>query len=1283
MADGNKKIWLDSNGKVLVNSNNDPYYSEECCCKEDCWQRYVASCVMENGWRQWTTPVLAGISCGRSAPNGRPDQWVRTHDGAEIWRNRRVACDKDACFRPWPVSPPQFPCPCDPICEQGFTYAEYMGPEISFPIADGYFWGSNNVLLWHGVVFLPQLSYYRSKYAPSATWVTINYDRFLARGTGWTPSRFVNTDFVHTTLSAVRDELMCCAANTPACPVGEATPWMEDRYVWTKLNVSPGDELPHARGYVKRWAKGHPTEDCKTVEGQSGTRPVLVPAEEQYAGYDEGNIPSVYFLGTMPCRGSTPTRATYTYYDESTGEYETYCGLTGVTAADEEMSLILGWAYPVDRDKTYRYVVNQQDRIRYRADYTYDPDHDMHVVTWTPDGICSVRQDYVAMTGAQEVCAHMFGSQQWGSLNVSATIQQGATLHALRIPWGGVCDRDQLPTQWRTFASMSEETLPGSPLWEYKFFMLLDPSVVPGLLRWAMWKTDTKPRWGYDARAEAAIDFCPKYYILFVTEAWWACEKEDPFPLPFGAPGGEMLKQPESCMPVAYTTTLVQFDEEYPEPYFAVGTYPQGPGETWDGKRTYWLHENEEDVDENDAPSEIPVLRRMDEHKDAYGYMAIRLDIHNFPRWCDTFKCAYAVGGSEYDVPMIDFSDPAWLYHNCPFEPDLKNMFEWPGGNVMRPQTSIGPQESACYAGPRLWSEVAPIEHVGGGFADDFCSFYFSGWTHTSGPSRVVLSCDKSAVWSCDGGDGTVMDVTASWDGYKGCPDMHWALGVVATWEDHLSCLVTSGATSDWHEIDLTNAENWQLTGGPPVSCSMPVPYHEDEDCLPYGKCSWEGTIYVHDSCHLNRASLDPAYWQLPWSPNMCHTSMSLGDGVNYVGSRIMRVAPSIMPRWYPRDGWRFCQNWPPWTGDSSAMRAYFQCGQNAGACTGFEFTGTAYGAMEMVFVDECDLELVEDMEYPAGGMAAAYNNSVHTIMHRVFSMSITSTMNGSAPVSFSVPVGGCFGGGLGDTPYVFSSAERTYQLDASSTYHVDSFNTAHLPNMWDPFPMTIEHRLYSALVDAEPVSLNCIDTAAGDLTITLRGTSGCCKTCEKVGIVPCWGPGFNDPQSPLRGGCGTAYSQHFYVYHTSTFEDSHYGSIVYGPTNYYISGENAWEQNFMEIPASAYAWGYVPWEQFCGRDIASAKFFNGGQCAQEVVWDSNLGIQYTCECGQTWNAPETSVVDPIMSTQWPGPIEIQIGTYTYQWRHQGHWTCRQTLTFVSDGKTMDDWNSAHSSGEQ
>ena len=130
-----RKIWLNSEGKVLVNSEGRPYYTEECCCTSArlfCWVRYEASCIDAGGspvygqggtgnsdTEQWTRPVKAGWSCAEEWPTslGIVSEWMlRTPGTAYIWLNAGSDCDPEACSSATAAPPPiGIPCSCSPI----------------------------------------------------------------------------------------------------------------------------------------------------------------------------------------------------------------------------------------------------------------------------------------------------------------------------------------------------------------------------------------------------------------------------------------------------------------------------------------------------------------------------------------------------------------------------------------------------------------------------------------------------------------------------------------------------------------------------------------------------------------------------------------------------------------------------------------------------------------------------------------------------------------------------------------------------------------------------------------------------------------------------------------------------------------------------------------------------------------------------------------------------------------------------------------------------------------
>lgn len=130
-----QKIWLNSEGKVLVNSDGKPYYTEECCClssKLFCWVQYEARCIDADGsdvygqsgthnsdTEQWTQPYKVGWSCAAEWPTnlGVVSEWTLAAAGtARIWLNAGSDCDSATCSEAT-ANPPAIgiPCSCNPI----------------------------------------------------------------------------------------------------------------------------------------------------------------------------------------------------------------------------------------------------------------------------------------------------------------------------------------------------------------------------------------------------------------------------------------------------------------------------------------------------------------------------------------------------------------------------------------------------------------------------------------------------------------------------------------------------------------------------------------------------------------------------------------------------------------------------------------------------------------------------------------------------------------------------------------------------------------------------------------------------------------------------------------------------------------------------------------------------------------------------------------------------------------------------------------------------------------
>ena len=128
------RIWLDKDGKVLVNSAGRVFLSDTCCCgtvKGTCWQLYSATVITgQDSVLSWSEPVFVDYQCATTPILGRDTgwKWARDASVATAWYPHPGSCD--VCSTPLGADYPNIQPGCSTnkivfwpvVCGSGYFY---------------------------------------------------------------------------------------------------------------------------------------------------------------------------------------------------------------------------------------------------------------------------------------------------------------------------------------------------------------------------------------------------------------------------------------------------------------------------------------------------------------------------------------------------------------------------------------------------------------------------------------------------------------------------------------------------------------------------------------------------------------------------------------------------------------------------------------------------------------------------------------------------------------------------------------------------------------------------------------------------------------------------------------------------------------------------------------------------------------------------------------------------------------------------------------------------------
>lgn len=861
-----RKIWLDKNGKVLVDKGGKPFYTISCCCtgsssdSQCCWQTYEAYCVDTGGnsiyglgatgsesEKRWTAPRLVSYLCttdceGKTVAysnNPAKHKWVLDAPGTAHYILKRndlqqcstVRIDKHGnkvvdvpCSRPAAdVPPPDIPCSC-----------ENLG------------WGAPSAVLPYYTYSIP-LVRIRTMYCPRPGASVVAGERLTPQ---W---------------------LAIGMSGGKPLEVEPGTTWLE--FTSTYRN---------GLYYLGNFVTGPMEEVC-------GFCPVYDKDQNITPEYTE------WYKDKMDRIHVTVAHATCNYSVLYNGEYANRVGYA--------------WPYPggggymvapdfwVVGDTVHRLVQNTEGILMDSMCGTIAAISQMSAATcWVPgfDG--------------HMVC---FDEQEWGSL-VITDLGGNASFHWVREAHGAYCEVKDTPVVAGVVPKGATVTLDGSPMWEYRAYLTTDLPVGElnaSHLAFALGSSTEPP-----AASSAFVSInaqglkCPQYWFLFCTQWWSCCFNDPPKSLPFGAPeednkeqeqnqgqnegtgntgeespgdgsgaeeGGE--EQKPCCKPVQHKERAYRLGERYPRPYFFNGEH------TYTKEVTLRLHEADENQDESGNTAAYQPLRKFDYTKDGHLYFVSRLSIDNYPTWYKDKLCEGSLNGAKYDVPVANFDKeaqhcliyceledaPFWAAScrypatNLKAESDTKEnamgygrwtMTGRPGALTMSYGHGFGCYSKADRASglgrcTQKWLPVEPItlNESGArymhGFGNECDPVLLSKYTRTTSVvSEYCMETDKETGECTHKIVSTYCryDITDWWDNGSGCPNWRWGAYNAGRIVYRSKVLVTSGNVSNWEPVPSSNEDEYEFNNYLHKGLLKP---------LTGERFMWEGAVYDSRIC--------------------------------------------------------------------------------------------------------------------------------------------------------------------------------------------------------------------------------------------------------------------------------------------------------------------------------------------------------------------------------------------------------------------------------------------------
>lgn len=751
-------IWLDEQGRVLVNEDGHPYYTDECCCytgPEHCYMLYVDTCIDSAGnpvygegatgneWEaHWDEPVCYRQICG-TPPSDAEKPW-------DVWHMISPGTATMYQVMTWtpslPDDPPSGELTCFTSYREGQIYLKYCalsseGEPIAvcdtrvgvpaFPCSCLSIWGSDVVVDPPHYVYDIQL----------AKWTFLNEGQPVGsaftevwQNGGFPPVSEYPATFDSWTVDIspeYRSHCTCYIANYQAGPLGGPD--------------LPGDTSWQSSQVMTKWY---------TV----GSYSVLnVPFEGWFvshkyrSGWDEPYVPLAF-------GGSS-----YVWMSNNT-VYMPEVVLDGYHLSGRWLPTISAKAVG-----NYKTMVSS-----------------------------------VYSTCFQPYAPQQFAHDEWGFITAvfsASTDNNDVRMHVVREARGALVTRAGIPcTDVHIGNNPAGQRLEGSPHYYFRPYILTEFDLEDynsQCYGHAAYKKD--PDTGDPIpEPEPLIRniqfsgmFCPAYAHLFVTEEWYGCDnthRARPFPFASNSQG-TIGPELAPCQSLIIRTVVTTNPARYPYP----DMWPGSAVSIHTSDRTYWMIEADESLDMNDIPEVSPPLVRVStDHPDqGHAYQVIKLDIANYPQWYISSKCSSALNPLELNGPKPAFEDQLWYQ----YVKSCQNWHaEWPyqPSAWMTSVTTTFPQgiPVASHYLITSYRQVNPIDYVGKPVFDvDSCTV---GSEYAS-----VLTSALGETWVS--GSGYVVTVPEGWfESGQGCPYWHWVPVLGAYYQLMTSALITSNGQEVW-----------------------------------------------------------------------------------------------------------------------------------------------------------------------------------------------------------------------------------------------------------------------------------------------------------------------------------------------------------------------------------------------------------------------------------------------------------------------------------------------------
>lgn len=755
-----RTTWLDENGALLVDANGAVYFTEECCCAKGdyCWQKYEAYCLDTSGnhiWGPegtgkdkdaaiWSQPILVSSRCTKEFPTnvGPLAEWILDSPGtAHIWLPKPVegGCNATNCAVPQEVELPDIPCSCDDL-----AWTAAIDQELPYYV---YCVRMVNACAYSGDDIVAQ------------RWVPIWDIEKFRQETG--ADRIVSQGAQTSGASAY----IC---NYMQCNLGWPEGYCEDNGSYVAL-TSGVDYHDYDSCYTSEYGTWYvPT---KTSPG---------PLEDE--AYRQSPTPtaqpgSSYYL-KVPY-SSAREQGNYAYYP--------VCSAIGGALAGSVFHMVPGSQVFVPPAASTADFFVSNGHVWSMA----SSDGDYRAVDYA---LCSMYQS--SAYAVWEPRNHVIGSRwtgsfaddEWGTIKVDVVRGQHTSLMCTRECQGAYIAKNRVPTSVGHVEDHAN--LAGNPMWYYRCFVTTDfPLDAYNFAH----RDHAMGIGGNDDKALASVDAvalkCPVYWMLYLTQYWAFCPDDPPRHIPFDdEPDSECHPlwrkyDPEDkrdagddcdeywqvsgdltfCEPIRYRQRAAKSLVKYPYPWFADARSASA--------FTGWVHEEDEDLNQNDMHVPVPPMRAYQFLHDGHAYAVSRLNIDNFPSWRITDLCSEAITGNDWDVPKMDFSEDAYYCNECLLAGEPDSCY-WPNKNIqLNPysNTSDFPVSSCVYRDFVTVSRLA--YHAGEG------SHHGISEDCASNVKIVAMYSGANSYVDSTSGPGErthyYMDTPPVYD-LVGCPDYMW-----------------------------------------------------------------------------------------------------------------------------------------------------------------------------------------------------------------------------------------------------------------------------------------------------------------------------------------------------------------------------------------------------------------------------------------------------------------------------------------------------------------------------